>query len=76
MDNGSDGWMMNLYEEVTRLHFWEWHLNVLDDLDATGLIDTDGLDFRGIGHEVTELPDGSNRILQGMDGIIGGISSK
>ena len=61
--------MMHLYEEVSRLYFWEGHLEVLDDLDATGLIDTDGFDFRGIGHGITELVEGFNCILQGMDGI-------
>ena len=62
---------MHLYEEVSRLHFWEGHLEVLDDLDATGLrvIDTDSFDFRRIGHGITELVEGSNCILQGMDGI-------
>jgi hypothetical protein len=61
--------MMHLYEEVSRLHFWEGHLEVLDDLDATGLVDTDGFDFRWIGHGITELVEGSNSILQGLDGI-------
>lgn len=51
--------MMHLYEEVSWLHLWEGHLEVLDDLDATGLIDTDGFDFRGIGHGITELVGGS-----------------
>jgi hypothetical protein len=53
--------VMHLYEEVSWLHFWEGHLEVLDDLDATGLIDTDGFDFRGIGHGITELVGGSCR---------------
>jgi hypothetical protein len=62
---------MYLYEEVGRLHFWERHLEVLDDLDATGLIDTDGFDFRGIGHEITELVEFKrfDYILQGIDGV-------
>jgi hypothetical protein len=46
---------MYLYEEVGRLHFWERDLEVLDDLDATSLIDTDGFDARGIRHEIAEL---------------------
>jgi len=50
--------MMHLYEEVSRLHVWEGHLEVSNDLDATGLSDTDGLDFRGIGHGITELIGG------------------
>jgi hypothetical protein len=50
--------MMHLNEEVSRLHFWERHLEVLDDLDATGLIDTDGSYFCGIGHGITELVEG------------------
>ena len=57
---------MHLYEEVGRLHFWEGHLEVLDDLHATGLVDTDSFDFRGIVHGITELVEGSNTILQGM----------
>lgn len=44
----------HLYQEVSRLHFWEGHLQVLDDLDATGLIDTDSFDFRGIRHGISE----------------------
>jgi len=55
--------MMHLYEEVSRLHVWEGHIEVLDDLDATGLIDTDGFDFRGIGHEITELVEKSTVIV-------------
>lgn len=50
--------MMHLYKEVSRFYLWEGHLEVLDDLDATGLIDTDGSDFRGIGHGITELVEG------------------
>jgi hypothetical protein len=50
--------MMHLYEEVSRLHFREGHLEVLDDLDATSFIDTDGFDFRGVGHGITELVEG------------------
>jgi hypothetical protein len=49
---------MHLYEEVSRLDFWEGHLEVLDDLNATSLVDTDGFDFRGIGHGITELIEG------------------
>ena len=44
----------HLYEQVGRLHFWEGHLQVLDDFDATGLIDTNGFDFRGIRHGINE----------------------
>ncbi len=47
--------MMHLYEEVGRLHIWEGQLKVLDDIDVTGLVDTDGFDFRGIQHGITEL---------------------
>jgi hypothetical protein len=66
--------MMHLYKEVGRLHLWEWHLEVLDDLYATGLIDTDGFDFRGIGHEIAELVveftvRDLNFILQKKDGV-------
>jgi len=46
---------MHLYEEVGRLHIWEGQLKVLDDIDATGLVDTDGFYFRGIRHGITEL---------------------
>ena len=46
---------MHLYEEVGRLHFWERDLEILDDLDAASLIDADGFDVRGIGHEIVEL---------------------
>jgi hypothetical protein len=63
--------MMHLYEEIGRLHLWERHLEVLDDLYTTGLIDTDGFYFRGIGHEIAELVEfkGFDYILQGIDGV-------
>jgi hypothetical protein len=46
---------MHFYEEVGRLHFWERDLEILDDLDAASLVDADGFDVRGIGHEIAEL---------------------
>ena len=49
--------IVHLYEEIGRLHVWKWHLEVLDNLDVTSFIDTDGFDFCGIGHEIAELVD-------------------
>jgi hypothetical protein len=45
---------MHLYEEVSRLHRWKGYFEVLNDLDSTCLVDTDGFDFRRIGHEYSE----------------------
>lgn len=59
--------MVHLYEEVGRLHVWEWHLEVLDDLNVTGLIYTDGFDFRGIGHGVAEIGTPSYTIRGGLE---------
>jgi hypothetical protein len=42
--------MMHLYEEVGCFHFWKGHLEDLNDLDSTSLIDTNGFDFRRVGH--------------------------
>jgi len=38
----------HLHEEVSRLYFGKWYLEVLNDLDTTGLVNTDGFDSRGI----------------------------
>ena len=49
--------MVHLHKEIGRLHIWERHLEILDDVDVTSLMDTDSFDFRGIGHEIAELVD-------------------
>ena len=44
-----------LYEQVSRFYLWKGYLKILDNLNTTGLIDADGFDLRGIGHNRRQL---------------------
>jgi hypothetical protein len=47
-------WPAHLHQEVGRLHLGKGDLEVLNDLDATSLVEANGLDSRGIRHGFTE----------------------
>jgi hypothetical protein len=52
---GERKWLTYLHEEVGRRYCGKGYLEILNDLDASSFIDTDGSDSSRIWHRVTEL---------------------